>query len=272
MASDKKADPDAIVPATAVEYTPSVVPRKRDKAAGFLATVSEDVTSFSYEEEKSVLRKIDRRVLPIILLAYFFQQLDKSSLSYVSIFGLSDDAHLVGQQYSWLGSILYLAQLVMQPLAAFLLVKLPTGKIIAVAIFFWGTSLTLMSACTNFPSLLGLRFCLGTFEAMIAPSCVAVTQMWWRRSEQTLRNSLWNGMNGVTAIVGSLLTYGLGSINTTALFKYQVRGSLFRLKALRTSYTLTLARSSSCSAVSLPWFTRSSSFSSCPTRQWRPNS
>ena len=43
-----------------------------------------------------------------------------SSLSYVSIFGIQKDAGLVGKQYSWLGSILYLAQLVMQPLAAFL--------------------------------------------------------------------------------------------------------------------------------------------------------
>lgn len=25
--------------------------------------------------------------------------------------------------------------------------------------------------------------------------------MWWRRSEQTLRAALWNGMNGVTFIV-----------------------------------------------------------------------
>jgi MFS family permease len=84
----------------------------------------------------------------------------------------------------------------MQPLAAFILVKLPTGKVIAGAIFLWGSSLAIMSACTDFRSLLGLRFCLGTFEAMIAPSCVAVTQMWWRRSEQTLRTSYWNAMNG----------------------------------------------------------------------------
>ncbi len=55
-----------------------------------------------------------------------------------------------------------------------------------------------------------------------APSLVAVTQMWWRRSEQTMRNSLWNGMNGVTAVVGSLVTYGLGSIHQTVLFKYEV--------------------------------------------------
>jgi len=129
---------------------------------------------------------------------------------------------LVGKQYSWLGSILYLAQLVMQPVAAYLLVKLPTGKVIAGAIFLWGSSQTIMSACTNFPSLLAVRFLLGAFEAMIAPSCVAVTQMWWRRSEQTLRTSYWNGMNGITMIVGSLFTFGLGHIESKVLFKYQV--------------------------------------------------
>ncbi|OJJ36204.1 hypothetical protein ASPWEDRAFT_41417 [Aspergillus wentii DTO 134E9] len=58
-----------------------------------------------------------------------------------------------------------------------------------------------MAACTDFKSLLGMRFALGSFEAMIAPSCVAVTQMWWRRSEQTMRTALWSGMNGVTFVV-----------------------------------------------------------------------
>ncbi|KAK2790365.1 hypothetical protein FQN52_005633 [Onygenales sp. PD_12] len=204
---------------------PAGTPAKRDhvgeKAAQFLANVQED-RSFTFEEEKKVVKRIDYRILPLLLGAYFFQQLDKSSLSYVSIFNLSEDANLHGKQYSWLGSILYLAQLVMQPLAAFLLVKLPTGKLIGAAIFLWGSSLAIMTACTDFKSLLGLRFMLGSFEAMIAPSCVAVTQMWWRRSEQTWRTSLWNGMNGVTFIVGSLFTYGLGHIKSDTLFSYQI--------------------------------------------------
>ena len=37
---------------------------------------------FTVEEERRVLRKIDLRVLPLMLGAYFLQQLDKSSLSY----------------------------------------------------------------------------------------------------------------------------------------------------------------------------------------------
>ncbi|KAH7390920.1 major facilitator superfamily domain-containing protein [Phaeosphaeria sp. MPI-PUGE-AT-0046c] len=207
---------------THVERTPNNATAKADAAARFLETTRGADATFTYEEEKAVLKRIDLRVLPLLLGAYFFQQLDKSSLSYVSIFGIQKDAGLVGKQYSWLGSILYLAQLVMQPLAAFLLVKLPTGKVIACAVILWGSSLAIMSACTDFASLLGLRFVLGSFEAMIAPACVATTTMWWRRSEQTLRTAYWNAMNGVTFIVGSLFTYGLGHIESDALYKYQI--------------------------------------------------
>ncbi|EFQ26951.1 major facilitator superfamily transporter [Colletotrichum graminicola] len=194
----------------------------KEKAAQFLAAHGGGDTSFTYEEEKAVLKRINLRVLPLVLGAYFFQQLDKSTLSYVSVFGFQEDANLHGRQYSWLGSILYIAQLVWQPAAAYILVKLPNGKVIAAAIFLWGSSLAIMTSCTNFGALLGLRFMLGTFEAMIAPSCLAVTTTWWRRSEQTLVTSSWNAMNGVTFIIGSLFTYGLGHIESDKLYKYQI--------------------------------------------------
>ncbi|KAH8681800.1 major facilitator superfamily domain-containing protein [Xylariales sp. PMI_506] len=217
MAATNTVSGDEIRPV--LNHSPAIAVRER--AADFLASHAPEDSSFTYEEERAVVRRIDKRVLVLILWAYFFQQLDKSSLSYVSIFGLATDAHLVGKQYSWLGSILYLAQLVMQPLAALILVRLPTGKVLAAAIFLWGSALSIMTACTNFKSLLGLRFVLGSFESMIAPCCVAITQMWWRRSEQTLRTSYWNAMNGVTAIVGSLVTYGLGHVTNSNMYRYQ---------------------------------------------------
>ncbi|KAM0268400.1 hypothetical protein ACHAQH_009989 [Verticillium albo-atrum] len=214
-------DVDAVTPApTAAAEAPAGPNALREKAAEFLAAHGE--IAYTYEEERAVLRRINWRVLPILLGSYFFQQLDKSSLSYVSIFGIIEDANLVGRQYSWLSSILYFAQLVWQPAAAFILVKLPYGKVIAGAVFLWGVSQAIMAAPTNFAGLLGMRFCLGTFEAMIAPSCIAVTQMWWRRQEQTMVTSAWSAMNGVTFIVGSLATYGLGHIKSDSLYRYQI--------------------------------------------------
>ncbi|KAI0468439.1 MFS general substrate transporter [Xylaria cf. heliscus] len=211
---------DTISPARVTSNAAPPETALADKAAKFISEHGE--VAFSYEDERAVLKRVDMRVLPLLLGAYFFQQLDKSSLSYVSIFGIIQDAHLASHEYSWLGSILYFGQLAFQPLAAFLLVRLPTGKVIGTAIVLWGASEALLAACTNFSSLVAVRFLLGAFEALIAPSCIAITQMWWRRSEQTLRTSYWNAMNGVTQIVGSLVTYGLGHIMSDKIYRYQV--------------------------------------------------
>lgn len=51
-----------------------------EKAAEFLAAHGGEQVTFTWEEEKEVVKRIDRRVLVLILWAYFFQQLDKSSL------------------------------------------------------------------------------------------------------------------------------------------------------------------------------------------------
>lgn len=57
----------------------------------------------SSEEEKAVLRKIDRRVIPILVVTYGLQYLDKNSLNFASVFGLQKGTNLHGQDYSWLG-------------------------------------------------------------------------------------------------------------------------------------------------------------------------
>lgn len=57
----------------------------------------------SPEEAKKVLRKIDRRLIPILFMTYMLQYLDKNSLNFASVFGLEEGTNLHGQDYSWLG-------------------------------------------------------------------------------------------------------------------------------------------------------------------------
>ena len=71
------------------------------------------------------------------IAVYFLQSLDKTALSYAAVFGLIEHTNLVGDQYSWLGAIVYVAQLIWQPVVAYFLVKLPTGKFLAVMVFCW---------------------------------------------------------------------------------------------------------------------------------------
>ncbi|GFF47791.1 uncharacterized transporter C417.10 [Aspergillus udagawae] len=194
---------------------------KKDDALQLIEQVGHS-TVLTAENNARVLRQIDLRLLPILLGIYFLQQLDKSTLSYASVFGLIEKAHLHGKQYSWLGSVVYVAQLVAQPVIAYILVKIPLGKFLACTTLLWGVSLTCMTAANTFPGLLVCRMFLGLFEAGLAPAFIAVTQMWYRRLEQPVRLGSWYAMNGVVFMFGSLITWGLGHIASSIFEPYQI--------------------------------------------------
>jgi hypothetical protein len=147
-----------------------VAKKGQDKAAELLNANERIIVT--PEDNKRVLRKIDLVVLPILLSVYCLQSLDKTTLSYASVFGLIEDANLdpKSDQYSWLGSIVYIAQLVMQPIVALLLVKLRIGKFTGVMVFLWGVILCGMAGATNFGGLMATRFLLGAFEAAVGNS------------------------------------------------------------------------------------------------------
>ncbi|KJZ79677.1 hypothetical protein HIM_01146 [Hirsutella minnesotensis 3608] len=189
------------------------------------------------KEDARVLRRIDLFLLPIMLCVYFLQALDKATLSYASVFGLIEDTHLVGNQYSWLGSIVFLAQLVLQLPVSLALVKLPIGKFTSAMVLGWGIALAAMTSAHDFKRLMAARFFLGAFEASVGPSFIAITQMWWRRREQTLRIGSWYCMNGLTWIFGSLITYGLANVEST-MRPYQVIFLFFGAITITVSFTM----------------------------------
>lgn len=203
----------------------------RDAAAAMLIKLGHDPAHrlrISPKTNARILRRVDIALLPLMLIVYFLHALDKATLSYASIFGLIDDTGLKGDEFSWLGSIVFLAQLIFQLPVALALVKLPISKFTSAMVLGWGLTLMCMTKAKNFESLLVARFFLGAFEASIGPSFLAITQMWWRRREQTLRVGSWYAMNGLTWVFGSLITYGIAGIQSEYKV-YQVSPSTCRI-------------------------------------------
>ncbi|GAB7354319.1 hypothetical protein MBLNU459_g4835t1 [Dothideomycetes sp. NU459] len=83
--------------------------------------------------------KVNRRILTFMLVTYFCQSLDKGTLGFSSIMGIKKNAHLVGQDYSWLGTILYMGILAGEYPTNFLLQKLPIAKYLAAKTTMWYT-------------------------------------------------------------------------------------------------------------------------------------
>ncbi|KAH7318068.1 major facilitator superfamily domain-containing protein [Stachybotrys elegans] len=167
------------------------------------------------EDNKRICRKTDKHILTILVWVYFLQILDKSVLGYGAIFGLRDDCNLVGSQYSAVGSMSAIAQLVWLPFSSWLIVKVPHRILMPILIFGWGTAQTCMAACNGFASLMATRFFLGLFEAACLPLFSVITSQWYRRAEQPMRVACWYSTNGFANMFAAALSFGLEQINGT---------------------------------------------------------
>lgn len=96
-------------------------------------------SDYTEEQYKKLLRKIDRYLLPLMWFCYGVQQTDKTALSTQAIFGLREDTGLVGQQYSWLTTIFYLAYLCGEFPSNFLLQRWALGRTLSLYMLCWGT-------------------------------------------------------------------------------------------------------------------------------------
>ncbi|KAF5659126.1 allantoate ureidosuccinate permease [Fusarium heterosporum] len=167
------------------------------------------VDMLSAEEEKKLVRKIDMRLMPLLIISYGLQYLDKTSLAYGAILGLREDLQLVGQQFSWASSIFYIGYLVASYPISIGFVKFPLGRYLSVLMFFWGIILTLHSVAHNYASLMVLRFFLGVFESAISPGFSLITGMWYTPHEHVSRHSFWFAGNASASMVGAMIAYGI---------------------------------------------------------------
>ncbi|KAF3046888.1 hypothetical protein E8E12_005546 [Didymella heteroderae] len=173
--------------------------------------------TYTSEEERQVLRKIDRTILPLICIVFFMQYLDKQSLSYASVFGLLTDLNLTSTQYSWCSSIFYVGQLVAEFPFIYLMSKLHLTKFVGVTVILWGIVCMCLAAPKSFASFAAVRFLLGFTEGAVSPAFVTITSIWYQKSEHATRTGLWVTMNGLAQIIGCLLMYGIGKNTSLTL-------------------------------------------------------
>ncbi|KAL2009580.1 hypothetical protein VTN00DRAFT_5387 [Thermoascus crustaceus] len=169
---------------------------------------------FTPEEAKKVLRKIDLQILPVLIVTYTLQYLDKNSINYAAVYGLKQGTGLKGQNYSWLSSIFYFGYLVAQYPAGYALQRLPTGKVLSITTLIWGALLMTTPACHNFAGIAANRFLLGFVEAIVNPGFVLIMSMWYTSAEQPLRLEAYYCTNGIATMFGGLIGYAVGNIPT----------------------------------------------------------
>ncbi|GAT31020.1 MFS allantoate transporter [Aspergillus luchuensis] len=186
---------------------------------------------------RRVIRKVDWMVIPFICITYLITYIDKAMMGYAAVFGLKEDLHLKGTEYSWLGmgsrlpydntltltgSMFYFGYLAFEYPSVFAMQKLSVSKWLSVNIFIWGGVTMALAACTHFQPFLGLRFVLGALESCSTPAYLLITATWYTIEEQPIRIGWWSTFLGIANAFGGLLAFAIGHIQgNLASWQYQ---------------------------------------------------
>lgn len=79
----------------------------KEDVAAELAEMFEGGEGYTPKEVWRLRWKLDIRLIPILWFNVLLPAMDKVSHATAALYGLKTDLHLVGDQYSWIGSIFY---------------------------------------------------------------------------------------------------------------------------------------------------------------------
>lgn len=72
--------------------------------------------------------------------------------------------------------------------STYLIHRLPAGKYLSGCSMCWSIMTLCIAACHNWAGLMVLRFLMGFFEAIINPGATLLISVFWKKSEQPIRN------------------------------------------------------------------------------------
>ncbi|KAF2152232.1 MFS general substrate transporter [Myriangium duriaei CBS 260.36] len=181
---------------------------------GFKVPLPPLIAPLSDSERKALntklVRKIDLRLLPMMLLMYIMNYLDRNNIATAKLAGLSKDLNLKNNQYQLSVSILFVGYLLMQVPSNMLLNK--TGKpaiYLPICMALWGVISTCTGAVQSFGGLIACRFILGFVEAAYFPGCLYFLSAWYTREELVLRTAILYSGSLLSGAFSGLIAAGI---------------------------------------------------------------
>ncbi|CAK7207751.1 hypothetical protein SEUCBS139899_010564 [Sporothrix eucalyptigena] len=193
--------------------------------------LSEEARPVDPVAAKRVLRKIDRFLLPVLVVGYGLTYWDKAILGSAALFGMTTDLELSvidpvtgakdTSRLSWATSLFYFGQLAGSLPMSYLVQHLPTRYVLGPGIMVWAVVCAATAGVTTWQGLYVQRFFLGFFESIIPTSFLLIVGSFYTQAEQTLRQCWWWTASGWFILIGGGLNYGFAQIKTGGLHSWQ---------------------------------------------------
>ncbi|KAG9686416.1 MFS general substrate transporter, partial [Aureobasidium melanogenum] len=165
---------------------------------------------FTHINEKSLLRKLDWRLLPGVSLLYLVSFLDRSNVANARLDGLVTDLHMTGNEYLTGLTVFFIGYISLEVVWNLILKKIGPRVWLPAVTIVWGIVTTLQGILVNKVGFFVIRTFLGVAEGALFPGVVFYLSMWYKREERTYRVALFFSAASLAGAFGGILAYGIG--------------------------------------------------------------
>jgi len=127
------------------------------------------VLEIDHAAEARLVRKLDKHIVPAVLLLYLVSFLDRVNIGNARLYGLEEDLGLEGSQFQIAVSLVFVTYILCELPSNMVIKRLRPSRWIAFITVSWGIVATLTGLAQNFAGLVVCRLILGALEAGLFP-------------------------------------------------------------------------------------------------------
>ncbi|KAE8387363.1 major facilitator superfamily domain-containing protein [Aspergillus alliaceus] len=180
------------------------------KLTSFMGTVTGNAAH--QKLARSILFKLDTRILPILALLFLCSFLDRTNVGNAKILGLEHDLNITSHQYDIGLSVFYLTYICSELPSNLILKKASPRVWLPLLTMVWGTITMCLGFVRNFAGFVAVRAILGAAEGGLLPGMVLYLSSFYKRGDLALRIGLFYTAASLSGAFGGLLARGLAEI------------------------------------------------------------
>lgn len=149
----------------------------------------------------STLKRMNRRIIPFIMLLYLIAYIDRSNIS-VAALQMNADLALTAEMYGIAAGIFYISYIIFEIPSNILLSHIGAKIWIARIMVTWGVIAAGMSLVQTPMQLYVMRFLLGVAEAGFTPGIIYYLSCWYPRSDRARAMSMFYIGAALASVIG----------------------------------------------------------------------
>jgi MFS family permease len=165
----------------------------------------------SSRDEKLLLRKIDRRIMPTLILMIILNYLDRNALANARVQGIEESLNLSGGQFNTAISVFFIGYIGLQIPSNLLLTRVRPSIYLPACMIAWGGLSGMTAFMSSFHGLVLVRFFLGMVEAPFFPGALFLLSSWYTKEELAFRTSLLYSGSLLSGAFGGFVGAGIES-------------------------------------------------------------